>query len=119
MNSADGFLNVHPFFVHAPLVLIPLAAVMTWLGRKVRKDGFDTATLLITLAAALAALAAMGTGWSTKGTFPRDEALRELMEKHETNGSSSAYSHPSPHCSPLPNGAESSANEHSGCAPPS
>jgi uncharacterized membrane protein len=86
VNSADGFLNIHPFFVHAPLVLLPLAAIMTWLGLLLRKDGFDTATRLITLAAALSALAAMGSGLSAKGSFPVNAALGALMAKHESNG---------------------------------
>ena len=28
MSAFDGFVNFHPFFVHAPVVLIPTAAVM-------------------------------------------------------------------------------------------
>jgi uncharacterized membrane protein len=81
-----SFANVHPFFVHAPLVLIPTAALMVWLGRIVRKEGFDTATLLLTVAAALCALAAMTSGLLTDGTFPRPDSLNELLTKHEING---------------------------------
>ena len=28
MSAFDGFVNFHPSFVHAPVVLIPTAAVM-------------------------------------------------------------------------------------------
>ena len=28
MSAFDGFVNFHPFFVHAPVVLIPTAAVV-------------------------------------------------------------------------------------------
>jgi uncharacterized membrane protein len=84
--TATGFANLHPFFVHAPLVLIPTAAIMVWLGRMIRKDGFDTATFFITVAAALGALAAMASGLWTEGTFLRDQALDELVNKHAQNG---------------------------------
>jgi uncharacterized membrane protein len=86
MSALHGFANIHPFFVHAPLVLIPTAAAMVWVGRAVRKDGFDTATLLITIAAALGALAAMTSGYLTDGTFVADEATRVLLNQHQING---------------------------------
>lgn len=47
-----GFANIHPFFVHTPLVLVPVAALMVWLGRKISQPGFDTAVLLLTVFAA-------------------------------------------------------------------
>ncbi len=42
MRFFDGFANIHPFFVHAP-VLIPTAAAMVWLGRRIRTSGFELA----------------------------------------------------------------------------
>jgi uncharacterized membrane protein len=84
VEAAPSFLNLHPLFVHAPLVLVPLAAVMTWLGHAVRKDGFDLATLLITVAAAVTAVLALVSGWWAEGTFPANPAMHDLMENHET-----------------------------------
>ena len=86
MTAFDGFANVHPFLVHAPLVLIPTAALMVWLGRKIGKEGFDTATALITVAAALCALAAMASGLWARETFPHDETIGALMKQHQING---------------------------------
>jgi hypothetical protein len=79
-------INHHPFFVHAPIVLIPLAAVMVWLSRAVRKEGFETATLLITLAGVAGALGALISGLLADGSFPADAMLAELVQKHEYNG---------------------------------
>jgi uncharacterized membrane protein len=86
MSIFEGFANFHPFFVHAPLVLIPTAALMLWLRRFVAKEGFDTATLGVTVAAALGALAAMASGFFAEGTFPSDARLGELVGKHQING---------------------------------
>jgi uncharacterized membrane protein len=86
MTPLDGFANVHPFLVHAPVVLIPTAAIMVLVGRKVRKEGFDTATFLLTVAAAAGTVAALASGLSTDGTFPHDPHVGELIKKHEYNG---------------------------------
>jgi hypothetical protein len=80
------FANLHPFFVHAPLVLLPTATIGVWLGRRIRKEGFELASLLLTVAAALGALSALVSGLGTDGTFPRDALLDELVRKHQYNG---------------------------------
>ena len=51
MRFFDGFANTHTFFVHAPVVLIPTAAAMVWLGRRIRTRGFELGKYLITVAA--------------------------------------------------------------------
>jgi uncharacterized membrane protein len=81
-----SFANVHPFFVHAPLVLIPLAAVMSALGRRIKQPGFDLAVLLITVGAALGALAAMVSGLTAPATFAQSAAMAETLQKHQING---------------------------------
>lgn len=83
---SGGFLNYHPFFVHLPLVLIPVAAVTTWLGRKIKKEGFDVATAMASVAAAVGGLLALASGWVAERTVASEGALAQLMEKHEMNG---------------------------------
>jgi uncharacterized membrane protein len=85
MSPFDGFANLHPFFVHAPLVFIPTAAAMVWLGRAIRKEGFDTATLLVTLAGATGAIIALATGLQAASSAEAP-ALAEFVYKHKTNG---------------------------------
>jgi uncharacterized membrane protein len=85
MSIFDGFVNIHPFFVHAPVGLIPIAATMIWVGRKIKKDGFDTATFLIVVAAALASIASMLSGLQASDTVPQDAALAELVWQHKIN----------------------------------
>jgi len=86
MSPFAGFVNLHPFFVHAPIVLVPSAAIMVWLGRRIRKEGFDTATFLVTIAAALTALVALASGLWASATVLHDGALAELVHKHQANG---------------------------------
>jgi len=80
------FANVHPFFVHAPLVLIPTAAAFLLIGRKVRTAGFSTATLLVTIAAAITALMATASGLVAEGTLRPDPALDVVLRQHKING---------------------------------
>ena len=86
MALLSAFANVHPFFVHAPLVLIPATALMTWAGRWMREGGFETATRLLVVAAALGAVAAMTSGLLTDGTFAHDAPLGAIIRQHEING---------------------------------
>lgn len=90
MNPTSGFLNLHPFFVHVPLVLLPLAAVMGVLGRKAGNEGFETATRLITLAGAIGGVTAVFSGWAADGSFHTTPALRALIEQHEVSGLAAA-----------------------------
>jgi uncharacterized membrane protein len=73
----------HPFFVHAPLVLIFFSAVFLWIGRKLKQDAWDLATLFVTCCAALTAVAAVISGFlaadALQGAFP-DEVFQ-----HRTN----------------------------------
>ena len=79
--------NIHPFFVHAPLVLIPLTALFVVLTRFIRRDGFELAALLINAGAALAAIAAMWTGYVAKDSVTANPAFAELLTQHQINGS--------------------------------
>ena len=76
--------NLHPMFVHYPLVLLPLALVFqTWavLGR--REDAGRVARWLLWIGA-VGALAAAGTGLLAEGSVEHPEAAHEVIELHET-----------------------------------
>ena len=85
MTALDGYANFHPFFVHAPLAFIPLALVMTVLGRRNRDAGFNRATLLVTVAAGLTALVAMATGLRATNTLT-GAPLGLPLDQHQING---------------------------------
>lgn len=78
--------NVHPFFVHAPLVLIPTAALLVWLGRKQPSDGWLRAIRLSVLGAWLGAVAALLSGLVANSTIVATGALAAMINQHQTNG---------------------------------
>jgi hypothetical protein len=63
MRFFDGFTNIHTFFFHPPVVLVPTAR-RPWSGsgRRIRTSGFELATYVITVAASATALMAMLAG---------------------------------------------------------
>jgi hypothetical protein len=73
-------INLHPFFVHAPLVLIPLAAVFVWFRRA------NGLTLFVTVAAAIAALVAMASGLVALDTIVVEPGFAEVLRQHRING---------------------------------
>lgn len=85
----SGFANVHPFFVHAPLVFVPAAALLVWLGRRTPSEGFFRATLLVTFAAALGAWGALASGLvaaASLATGANGATLGELIGQHQIQG---------------------------------
>lgn len=76
--------NVHPVFVHIPLVLLPLAlgfhAVALWR----RRDDWQRVAVWLLYLGTLGALAAAGTGLLAEESVEAPEASWETLALHET-----------------------------------
>lgn len=76
--------NIHPVFVHFPVVLLPLALVVQALAVWRRRDDCQRAALWLLWLGALGALAAAGTGLLAEEKVFVPEPGWEVIELHET-----------------------------------
>lgn len=76
--------NLHPVFVHAPVVLLPLALVFQALAVAWRREEWQRIALCFLYLGTLGALAAAGTGLLAEETVEHPEAAHEVIELHET-----------------------------------
>ncbi len=79
-------LNIHPVFVHFPIVLFPVAFLCYTIGIMRRHDRFIFAGRISLFLAPITALAALLTGLLAEDTFKHSETLHRMMETHETIG---------------------------------
>lgn len=82
--------NLHPVFVHFPLVLLPLSFVFLLLGRLKKWDNFELMGLWLLWLGTLGALAAAGTGLLAEEQVSVPAAADAVIELHETLGKLSA-----------------------------
>lgn len=76
--------NMHPMFVHYPLVLLPLALVFQAWGALSRREDLERVARWLLYVGAVAALAAAGTGLLAEESVEHPEAAHEVIELHET-----------------------------------
>jgi len=76
--------NIHPVFVHFPVVLLPLALVVQALAVWRRRDDWQRAALWLLWLGALGALAAAATGLLAEEKVVVPEPGWEVIELHET-----------------------------------
>ena len=76
--------NIHPMFVHYPLVLLPLALVFQAWAYVSRREDVERVARWLLWIGAVAALAAAGTGLLAEESVEHPEAAHEVIELHET-----------------------------------
>ena len=78
-----GMENLHPLFVHFPVVLLPLALLFQALGMARRREELQRAAAWLLYLGTLGALAAAGTGLLAAGKVEVPDAAIEVIELHE------------------------------------
>jgi uncharacterized membrane protein len=76
--------NVHPVFVHFPIVLFPLSLLFYLLGMRIKQQGFRLAAQLILVLAAVSAMVTLATGLIAEDSFPHNEIIHAMMQTHKT-----------------------------------
>ncbi len=76
--------NIHPLFVHFPIVLL-LLGLLFEIGYIIfKKELYNSFAAVLLVLAAIAFVAAATTGWIAAHTVPHPDEAHELMETHET-----------------------------------
>ena len=78
--------NLHPVFVHFPLVLLPLSFLFLLLGRLKKREDFQRAAVWLLYLGTLGAVAAAGTGMLAEEQVSVPEAAEAVIEFHEFLG---------------------------------
>lgn len=78
-----GMENLHPVFVHFPVVLLPLALVFQALAVWRRREDVQGVALWLLWLGTLGALAAAGSGLLAEGEVQVPEAAWDVIELHE------------------------------------
>lgn len=78
--------NLHPVFVHFPLVLLPLALLFQVLALARKRDDLGRVALWLLWLGTLGALAAAGTGLLAVEKVQAPEAAEAVIELHEDVG---------------------------------
>lgn len=82
-HGLQEILNVHPVFVHFPIVLFPLSFFFYLLHLKIQQKGFQCAARFTLILAELSALITMATGLLAEDSFSHNETIHHIMETHE------------------------------------
>ena len=75
--------NIHPIFVHFPIVLFPVSLFFYFLAWVTQKNGIGTSAQILLLLGLLSAIIATITGLLAKESFPHDEVIHHIMQTHE------------------------------------
>ncbi|UCC79162.1 MAG: DUF2231 domain-containing protein [Candidatus Zixiibacteriota bacterium] len=78
--------NIHPLIVHFPIALIIVVFILDLLGAMSRQKSLVSAANILSIFAALGAVAAVVTGLIAEESVWRTEQAGELIELHETIG---------------------------------
>lgn len=78
--------NIHPLIVHFPIALIIVVFALDFLGAVGRRQSLISAANILSIFAALAAVAAVATGLIAEESVWHTEDAHELIELHETIG---------------------------------
>jgi len=78
--------NIHPLIVHFPIALIIVVFALDFLGAAGRRQSLISAANILSIFAALAAVAAVTTGLIAEESVWHTEDAHELIELHETIG---------------------------------
>lgn len=78
--------NVHPLFVHFPIVLFPLSLFFYVLSIKIQKNGLRLGAHLILLLAAISVIITTVTGLIAENSITHNKTIHTMMETHETMG---------------------------------
>ena len=78
--------NIHPLIVHFPIALIIVVFILDFLGAAGRRQSLISAANILSIFAALAAVAAVVTGLIAEESVWHTDEAQELIELHETIG---------------------------------
>jgi uncharacterized membrane protein len=78
--------NVHPVFVHFPIVLLPVTLLFYGLGVWKKNRCLLIAGRVCLYLALLAVLAAVGTGLDASDEIPHNEVIHHMMGTHQNTG---------------------------------
>jgi uncharacterized membrane protein len=78
--------NIHPLIVHFPIALLIVVFALDFLGAISRKQTLITAANILSIFAALGAVAAVATGLIAEESVWHTDQAHELIEQHETVG---------------------------------
>ncbi|HTQ86254.1 MAG TPA: DUF2231 domain-containing protein [Candidatus Solibacter sp.] len=78
-----ALLNYHPLFVHFPIALWTAALLFEIAALALKQEALHRASCSALALGALAAVAAVFSGWSAQGAVPQAGGVHEVMELHE------------------------------------
>lgn len=78
--------NVHPAFVHFPIVLFPVSLFFYLLGFVRRSSSLLMAGRILLYLAALSGTVTVWTGWLAAKSVPHNEAIHRMILTHQTTG---------------------------------
>lgn len=82
-HGLTEIFNVHPVFVHFPIVLFPLSFCFYLLSFKSPQKGVQYTAQLTLVLAELSAIIAMVSGLLAEDSFSHNETIHHIMETHE------------------------------------
>lgn len=80
------YYNLHPIFIHFPIVLFPISFLFYLIAWKWRNVGALWAARLILLVAFGSAIAAAISGYLAGESIPHNETIHHIMQTHEKTG---------------------------------
>jgi len=80
------YYNLHPIFIHFPIVLFPISFLFYVLAWRWRKEGILTSAHFLLLLATVSSIAAAISGYLAGESIPHNETIHHIMETHEKTG---------------------------------
>src|SRR5688572_26086778 len=79
-------MELHPAIVHFPIALLTVAALFAVISLFAKKEFFKEGAFWNLLLGVIGAIAAVITGLVEERTLVHNDAIHEILEKHEMNG---------------------------------